>query len=89
MNEIEFFLELPVTAQAAAVCFILCASGLFVLLLTAPRRNCFFLRWPPELRFLALLASPALLIVWPIILYAWILKSRGIGPEDLDFFEDD
>ena len=77
MNELELFLELPVTAQAAAVCFALCASGLFVVLLIAPRRNCFFLRWPPEVRFLALLASPALLIVWPIIVYGWILKSRG------------
>ena len=29
------------------------------------------------------------LILWPIIVYAWFLRSRGIGPEDLDFFEDD
>jgi hypothetical protein len=89
MNDIELFLQLPMTAQAAVICFAACASGLFVILLTAPRRNCFFLRWRPEVRFLALLASPALLILWPIIVYAWFLRSRGIGPEDLDFFEDD
>ena len=89
MNDIDLFLDLPITAQAAAICFVVCATGLFVILLATPRRNCFFFRWHPETRFLALLVSPTLLILWPVILYAWFLKSRGIGPDDLDFFEDD
>jgi len=89
MNGIDLFLQLPITAQAAAICFVACATGLFVILLAAPRRNCFFLRWRPETRFLALLVSPALLIIWPIVLYGLFLKSRGIGPDDLDFGDDD
>ena len=48
MNDIDLFLELPVTAQAAVVCFVICATCLFVILLFAPRRDCFFLRWRPE-----------------------------------------
>jgi len=88
MNGIDLFLQLPITAQAAAICFVACATGLFVILLAAPRRNCFFLRWRPETRFLALLVSPALLIIWPIVLYGLFLKSRGIGPDDLDFGDD-
>jgi hypothetical protein len=88
MNGIDLFLQLPLTAQAAAICFVACATGLFVILLAAPRRNCFFLRWRPETRFLALLLSPVLLIVWPIMLYAWFLKSWGIEPDDLDFDDD-
>ncbi len=89
MNGIDLFLELPFTAQAAAICFVACGTCLFALLLLAPRRNCFFLRRRPETRFLALLVSPTLLIIWPIVLYAWFLKSRGIGPDDLDFGDDD
>jgi hypothetical protein len=89
MNEIDLFLQLPLTAQAAVICIVACGSGLFVMLLAAPRRNCFFFRWSPETRFLALLVSPTLLILWPIIVYAMFLKSRGIGPDDLDYFEDD
>jgi hypothetical protein len=54
----------------------------------APRRNCFFLRCSPEKRFLVLLMSPALIIVWPVVLYSWFLKSRGIDPNDLDFGDD-
>jgi hypothetical protein len=46
------------------------------------------LRWRPETRFLALLVSPTLLILWPIVLYSWFLKSRGIDPNDLDFGDD-
>src|SRR5664280_1356678 len=57
MNDLDLFLELPTTAQAAAICFAACASCLFVLLLAAPRRNCFFFRWRTETRFLALLVS--------------------------------
>jgi len=89
MDLLELFLELTLTAQAAAICFVICTSGLLVVLLVAPRRDCFFLRWTPLMRLLALMASPALLLVWPIVLYGWFLKSRGIGPEDLDFFDED
>lgn len=89
MNDIDLFLQLPITAQAAAICFVAFSTGLFVVLLAAPRRNCFFLRWRPETRFLALLVSPVLLIIWPIVVYSWFLKTRGIEPDDPDFFEDD
>jgi hypothetical protein len=89
MNDIDLFLELPLAAQAAVICFITCATGLFVVLLAAPRRDCFFLRWQPEVRFVALLVSPVLLILWPVVAYWWFLKSLGIEPDDLDFFEDD
>jgi hypothetical protein len=89
LNDIDLFLELPLAAQAAAICFVICISGLLVVLLTAPRQDCFFLRWTPPARFLALVVAPALLIIWPIVLYGCFLKSRGIGPGDLDFFEDD
>jgi hypothetical protein len=88
MNDLDLFLELPIAAQAGVLCFIVSATGLFAVLLLAPRRNCFFLRWRPERRFLALLFSPVLLIIWPIVLYAWFLKSRGIEPDDLDFGDD-
>ena len=43
----------PIALLAAAV-FSICFSGLIVLLIFAPRRNCFFLRWYPETRLLAL-----------------------------------
>lgn len=89
MDGIDLFLQLPITAQAAAICFVACATCLFVMLIATPQRNCFFLRWRPETRCLALLAAPTLLILWPIVLYAWFLESRGIGPDDLDYFEDD
>jgi hypothetical protein len=88
MNGIDLFLQLPITAQAAAICFVAFSTGLLVVLLTAPRRNCFFLRWRPATRFLALLVSPVLFIIWPIVLYGLFLKSRGIGPDDLDFGDD-
>ena len=88
MNDLDLFLELPVAAQAAVLCFIVCATGLFAVLLLAPRRDCLFFRWRPERRFLALMFSPVLLILWPIVLYAWFLKSRGIDPGDFDFHDD-
>ena len=88
MDGIDLFLQLPISGQAAVICFVGCATCLFVMLLAAPRRNCFFLRWHPETRLLALLVSPALLILWPIVLYGWFLKSRGIDPDDLDFGDD-
>jgi len=58
------------------------------MVLAAPRRDCFFFRWHPETRFFALLISPVLLIIWPIVLYGLFLKSRGIGPDNLDFGDD-
>lgn len=88
MNGIDLFLQLPITAQATVICFAACASCLFAMLLAAPRRNCFFFRWRAETRFLALLVSPVLLIIWPVVLYGLFLKSRGIGPDDLDFGDD-
>ncbi|HZL50030.1 MAG TPA: hypothetical protein VFC37_03685 [Terracidiphilus sp.] len=88
MNGIDLFLQLPIAAQAAAICFVACTSCLIVMLLAAPRRNRFFFRWSPETRFLALLVSPVLLIIWPIVVYGVFLKSRGIDPDDLDFGDD-
>lgn len=88
MDDIDLFLQLPLTAQAAVIVFAACATCLFVILLAAPRRDCFFFRWPAETRFLALLVSPALLFLWPVVLYALFLRSRGIEPDDLDFWDD-
>lgn len=88
MNGIDSFLELPITAQAAVVGFAVCATVLFVMLIAAPRRNCIFFRWQPETRLLALVFAPALLIIWPILLYWWFLESCGIDPDDLDFGDD-
>lgn len=85
MNDVTTFLGLPIEAQAAVVCFVACATCLLALLLFAPQRDCFFLRWSPERRLLALLISPTLLLIWPLVLYALFLRSRGIGPNDLDF----
>lgn len=89
MNDLDTFLELPFIAQAAAICFVICATCLFVMVLIAPRRDCFFLRMSPEKRLLVLLVSPVLLIIWPVVLYGLFLKSRGIGPEDLLDWDDD
>jgi hypothetical protein len=88
MNEMDTFLELPFTAQAAAVCFVVCATVLFMMLIAAPRRNCFFFRWSPETRFLALIFAPAMLIIWPIVLYWWLIQSSGVDPDELDFYDD-
>ena len=88
MNEMDTFLELPFMAQAAVVCFVVCATVLFVMLIAAPRRNCFFFRWHAETILLSLVAAPTLLILWPVVLYAWFIQSRGIDPNDLDFYDD-
>jgi hypothetical protein len=88
MNDIDLFLQLPVTAQVAVICFSAFASCLLVMLLAAPRRNCFFFRWRPETRFLALLVSPMLIFIWPVVLYAWFLNSLGIDQDDLDLDDD-
>jgi hypothetical protein len=37
---------------------------------------------------LALVAAPTLLIVWPILLFGWFLRSRGVDPADPDFLDD-
>lgn len=89
MNDITLFLELPMAAQLAAICSVACTTALLVLLLAAPRRNCFFFRWRPEVRLLALLVAPALLIIWPVVLYGLFLKSLGIRPEDFYYLDDD
>jgi hypothetical protein len=85
MDNIAILRELPITVHIAVICFAVCVTTLLVLLITAPRRDCFFFRWSPEARFLALVVSPAMLIVWPIVLYGWFLKSMGVEPDDLDF----
>jgi len=89
MSDLDVIHDLPVTVYIAVFCFSVCFGMLLALLVFAPRRKCFFFRWRPETRLLALLFSPALLIVWPIVVYAMLLKARGIGPDDLDYFEDD
>ncbi len=85
MNNLDFFFELPLTVQVAAVVCVLCATTLLVMILAAPRRDCFFLRWGPVRRFLALFFAPVLLIIWPILLYGWFLESCGVDPDDLDW----
>jgi hypothetical protein len=89
MDDFDLFLQLPITAQAAAICFVACSSCLFALLIASPQRDCFFFRWTAEKRLLALLVAPTLLILWPIVIYAWFLQSRGIDPDDLDYFDED
>ena len=88
MNNIEVLRELPLAVHVAAICFVVCATTLFVMLVTAPRRNCFFFRWSPEGRLLALMFAPTLMILWPIVLYWWLVKSGGVDPDDLDFLDD-
>lgn len=85
MDNLDLFFELPLNVQVAAIVFVVCATTLLVMILTAPRRNCFFLRWGPVGRFLALFFAPVLLIIWPIVLYGWFLNSCGVDPDDLDF----
>lgn len=88
MDSFDLFRQLPLQEQALIVCSAVCMTALFTVLICAPRRNCFFLRWQPEARLLALLAAPTLLILWPILLYGWFLRSRGIDPSDHDFMDD-
>jgi len=89
MNDLDAFLQLPFTVIAASICFVACVTDLLMVLLLAPRRDCFFLRMSVEGRLLALLVAPTLLISWPVVLYGLFLKSRGIGPEDLLDWDDD
>lgn len=79
--------DLSSAALVAVAVFSACFSGLIVVLLFAPRRNCFFLRWHPETRLLALIAAPSLIILWPLVLLVWLMRS-GVMPDDPDFFDD-
>jgi hypothetical protein len=88
MSDVDVFLDLPVSAQLAVICFSFCATSLFAILMCAPRRNCFFLKWRMETRFLALFLSPLLLLGWPIVLYGLFLRSRGIRAYDPDFLDE-
>jgi hypothetical protein len=80
-------IDLPPAALVAAAVFSLCFSGLMTLLLCVPRRDCFFFRWHPETRLLALMVAPFLLILWPIVL-VWWLREHEIIPSDPDFYDD-
>lgn len=74
----------PIALVAVAV-FSICFTGLIVLLVFAPRRDCFFFRWYHETRLLALMAAPFLLILWPLVLLTWLMR---LFPDDPDFFDD-
>ncbi|MFP5237665.1 MAG: hypothetical protein ACLGSD_17355 [Acidobacteriota bacterium] len=80
--------DLDPRALVAIAVFTACATGLLMVLLFAPRRDCFFFRWHPETRFLALLVAPALLFVWPVVLFSWFIRSRGVDLDELDFYDD-
>lgn len=88
MDGFEFFCQLPLLDQALIVCSAVCITTLLIALICAPRRDCFFFRWHTETRILALMVAPTLLILWPILLYGWILHSRGVDPADFDLFDD-
>lgn len=80
-------IELNPVAIIDIAIFSVCSAGLLACILTAPRRDCFFLRWHPASRLLALLVAPSLLILWPLVLLNWLMR-RGILPDDPDFFDD-
>ena len=86
-DDLNAFLASPLALQAAVICISVCVTGTVGWLLLLPRRNCFFLRLHPEGRLLALLAMPALAILWPIALVSWLM-SRGIVPDDQDFYDE-
>jgi hypothetical protein len=77
--------DLDPAILAAGAMFSVCFTGLLLVLLFAPRRDCFFLRWHPETRLLALMAAPFLIILWPLLLVSWVMR---FFPDDLDFFDD-
>jgi len=89
MDGFEFFCQLPLLDQALIVCSVVCITALPFVVIFVPRRGCFFLRWRPEIRVLALMVAPTLLLLWPILLYGWFLRSRGVDPADCDLFDDD
>jgi hypothetical protein len=82
------FCEYSLIEEVLVVFSSVCFSVLMTTLIFAPQRDCFFLRWSPTIRILALLVAPTLLIVWPIVLFGWILQARGVDPADLDFLDD-
>lgn len=88
MNELEVFCQFSLLDQILIICVTACTPLLLTALVFAPRRDCFLFRWRPETRILALLVAPTLLILWPIVLYGWFLRSRGIDPADPDFMDD-
>jgi hypothetical protein len=56
MDNIDSLLDLPIAVHVAALCFVVCTTTLFVMLIASPRRNCFFFRcefahlnWPTSL----------------------------------------
>jgi hypothetical protein len=79
--------DLNPAALVVMAVFSVCFAGLAVVLLFAPQRDCFFLRWHPETRFMALISAPFLIILWPLVLLIWLMRS-GIIPDDPDFFDD-
>ncbi len=80
-------IELNPVAIIDIAIFSVCSAGLIASILAAPRRDCFFLRWQPETRFLALIVAPSLLILWPLVLLYWLM-CKGILPDDPDFYND-
>ena len=88
MNEFELFCQFSLLEQALIICSTIFTPVLLVALVVAPRRDCLFFRWRPETRLLAMLVAPTLLIIWPIVLYGWFLRSRGIDPGDHDFLDE-
>lgn len=88
MGDLDFLSDLPMIGQLAVICLPLCATALFMLLICAPRRDYFFLRWRPETRFLVLLVLPAVLIIWPVLLFNCVVRSRGVDLDELDFYDD-
>lgn len=89
MDALEFFCQLPLLGQVLIVCCAAFFTALLVVLICAQRRDCFFFRLRAETRILALMVAPTLLLVWPLLLYHWFLRSRGVDPADFDLFDDD
>jgi hypothetical protein len=79
--------ELSPLAIIDIAIFSVCSAGLLACLLTAPRRDCFFLRWHIETRLLAIIVAPSLLVLWPLVLLSWLIR-KGILPDDPDFYDD-
>ena len=88
MEELEPLCQLSFLGLALTLCTTVCLTVLLVVLISAPQRNCFFFRWAPEIRMLFLLLAPTLLILWPIVLFNWLLRSRGVDLDELDFYDD-
>ena len=89
MDGFEFFCDLSLLDQSLIICFAVCATAFLAVLICAPRRDCFFFRWHGETRLLALMVAPTLILFWPLLLYGWFLRRRGIDLADSDLFDDD